>query len=469
MAYNNFKGKRFTEISSSVLTRQKELYRTIPAVLRLGKKSKLNGGTTGFFDYKRILSASDKNIGASYYGPNAVHVEQDISTNEVVVFLTASLFRDNMNEYLSSSLSSGSYSTISASFFNQIGVAVSNMPPSEAYVGILVNPFEIGSSSSLGTNIIAPCTSSYRFTHGGVADSSKGECILTIHNESTNALYSHFKFNDITSSLDTNGQRLLINQLTGSNLSHLTRSFDEFGFHYIQPEFVPEWHIRLTPHDRGHIYGGQALTASFSSSTDMGVLSGSALLNSTSNNITYYNGSDNAEGGYHNGNMKGFVGGDGDFGLSEANALNGTFFPVQQYIFYPSSSTVRSGSFRFSSESQGAAQATASATSTAVTLYYISGAKGPSGSSTGSLFADDTKPVSGSHIWLDATLKTPASAGFYSVPGTGTVISAFIGGNYTGHSTFNKVSGVTSSLLASQVPDGQTVELVPRWASSSAH
>ena len=67
---------------------------------------------------------------------------------------------------------------------------------------------------------------------------------------------------------------------------------------------------------------------------------------------------------------------------------------------------------------------------------------------------DQTKETSGSHLWLDATLRTAASAGFYAIPGTGTVLGGFIGGitasaNYEGTTT--------------------TRETVPRFTSKSVH
>ena len=47
MAFENLRQKTFTQATSSVNTKIKEIYRTIPAVLRDGIKSKDNGG---FFD-----------------------------------------------------------------------------------------------------------------------------------------------------------------------------------------------------------------------------------------------------------------------------------------------------------------------------------------------------------------------------------------------------------------------------------
>ena len=117
MAFENLKQKTFTQATSSVNTKIKEIYRTIPAVLRDGIKSKDNGG---FFDYDLILSASDSSSNSDIFEENSVLVVQDFSSEEVTVYLTASLFRTMMNNHLSSSLPSASYQTISASFFNQI-------------------------------------------------------------------------------------------------------------------------------------------------------------------------------------------------------------------------------------------------------------------------------------------------------------------------------------------------------------
>ena len=97
MAFNNFKAKKFTQVTSSI-SNAKEIYRKIPAVLRSGKKSQEIGGKNGFFDYKRIVSASDKSKGADFYDDNAVIVQQDPTTLETGVYVSSSIFRAMMNE-----------------------------------------------------------------------------------------------------------------------------------------------------------------------------------------------------------------------------------------------------------------------------------------------------------------------------------------------------------------------------------
>ena len=52
MAFDKFKRKKFTELTSSADLIIRESYRKIPAVLRLGKKEKTQGG---FFDYKGVI------------------------------------------------------------------------------------------------------------------------------------------------------------------------------------------------------------------------------------------------------------------------------------------------------------------------------------------------------------------------------------------------------------------------------
>ena len=178
MAFNKFKGKRYTVITSSVDTVKKETYRKIPAVLKSGKKARLTGellafnpandnpitvisNASGFFDYQLILSASDKSIGSPLYDDNAIHVEQDLSTNEIGVYMTSSLFVQMMNEYLSGSLPSSSYASISQSFNSQIGAGTRNMSASEAFVGVLASQFELGSTGSSNA-ILPPPTCSIR-------------------------------------------------------------------------------------------------------------------------------------------------------------------------------------------------------------------------------------------------------------------------------------------------------------------
>jgi len=375
MAFNNLKGKRFTQITASAASSQKELYRKIPAVLRLGKKEKNQGG---FFSYDRILSASDKNIGATFFDPEAIHVEQD--NNELVIFLTASVFRDMMNEdFLSESFNSKSYPTISASFFNQIGTAVSNMPPAEAYVGVLASFFEAGSRGS-GTDIIPPVTASVSIKEGpGLAFNAAGQLRkrkITYINSSSNFTNSHFYFNfrelDNSDEFGDTQQEALTIALVNAGKSHLTRSFRHFTnqastdiFYYIQPKPIPEFSIEMSSSNSVRPTASFfALTSSFSSSADFGVVSGSfigAIFESSSTQPRFYNGTnhniggDKTDGAWQFVVQKAVAEGEGERHFGEADygtdgGTNQAFTPQLLSVWYPSEYTyanVRSSSFYF--------------------------------------------------------------------------------------------------------------------------
>jgi hypothetical protein len=197
------------------------------------------------------------------------------------------------------------------------------------------------------------------------------------------------------------------------------------------------------------------LTSSLTSSTVVGIISGSPqtpaltleYIKQNQNGTTV----DNSEGVYLEGNIKGKIFGDGLFGEGEASSSaydtsgNALFTPSRNYIIYPSESAVRSGSFRFSTSS--AANAIASGTTS--TLYYLKGTTGPSGSYSGAFGVS-----SGSHIWSNSTLETPASSGYYHIPGTSEVLFAF-------------KQGVTADVT----PDDHrhTQQFVPRFTSKSVH
>ena len=376
MAFNNLKGKRFTQITASAASAQKELYRKIPAVLRLGKKEKKQGG---FFSYDRILSASDKNIGAPFFDPEAIHVEQD--NNELVIFLTASVFRNMMNEdFISESFSPKSYSTISASFFNQIGTAVSNMPPSEAYVGVLASFFEAGSIGS-GTDVIPPVTASISIKEGpGLAFNAAGQLRkrkINYINSSSNFTNSHifFNFKKIDSTTLEFGdaeQQALTTALVNSGRSHLTRSFQHFTneastgiFYYVQPKPIPEFSIEMSSSNSVRPTASFfALTSSFSSSADFGAVSGSfigAVFESSSTQPRFYNGTnhniggDKTDGAWQFVVQKAIAEGEGEKHFGEADygtdgGTNQAFTPQLLSVWYPSEYTyanVRSASFYF--------------------------------------------------------------------------------------------------------------------------
>ena len=123
--------------------------------------------------------------------------------------------------------------------------------------------------------------------------------------------------------------------------------------------------------------------------------------------------------------------------LSRINFEPTLFVPTKEIIVYESNITIRSGSFKYNSSSKSAA----SSSGTSVTLFYQSGSNGPSGSHTGSGY------LTGSHIYLSASLNHPAPSGFYAVPNTNNVLHAFKG------STTQDVGGSSvSNGIEHQVP-----------------
>ena len=120
MAFENFKKKKFTELTSSAGFKIKDPYRKIPAVLRLGKKEKTQGG---FFDYKGIiLNALDKNKNSAKFEENAIIVVQEEATEETAVLATPNAFRDTFKDFISNTtgFSTSAATQISASFFKKI-------------------------------------------------------------------------------------------------------------------------------------------------------------------------------------------------------------------------------------------------------------------------------------------------------------------------------------------------------------
>ena len=470
MAFEQFKGKKFSEVKAQATTDKKEIYKKIPAKLRKGKEAKENGG---FFDYKLLISKSNPNEGGD---PNAVHLEQDPNTGETELFVTASILREMFLTYFQTTAGfpTSSFLQISQSFFSQIGEGLINMPAGEL-AGILGNPFAEGSIGS-ENEVIPPCTASFKFLlHPGVNDDN-----LVISNTSTNALYSTWLFDGLHKRLFKR-QSTASNALTAAGLT--PRSFSPNGFLYIQEDFEPVWSVAVNTTTgsvdedivgedtgngtHGHLF---ALTSSYSSSEDYGIISGSVLqvsgnINSPSAFLqggrNYAGGSDESSGYFYQGDVKGFVSGEGEFGPGELNE-NSSRFQIKKFIYYPKNTlTVRSGSFLFipefspSGNANGAVSAlTQAATST--TLYYISGASHTSGAFTGSFCGNASKAVSGSHLWLDANLRTPASAGFYAIPGTNQVLAGFIG-------------GVTRSFVIDPTDGGTSRDTVPRFSSKSIH
>ena len=346
MAFENFKGKKFTQVTSSAEIKTKDLYRKLPAVLRLGKKEKSQGG---FFSYDRILSASDKSLGASYYEENAVIVQVDTASNETFVGLTSSLFRSDILEYIesTSNFSSTAAATLSASFFSQIGTAVTNMAGAEAYVGILTSPFEVGSRGS-GSEVIGPVTASVSIKETpGLAFDASGALRkrkLTYINSSSNFTNSHFFFNldelDSTSNFGDANQIAATHALTGSGKTHLTRSFTahtnqgaENLFYYVQSKPVPEFSIEMSSSNSVRPTASfYALTSSFSSSADFGAVSGGFIgkqVETSSFAPRFYNGTnhqqgigDKTDGAWHFVVQKAIAEGEGENHFGESNYGN---------------------------------------------------------------------------------------------------------------------------------------------------
>jgi hypothetical protein len=368
MAFDNFKGKKFTAITASAETTHQSLYRKTPAVLRLGKKEKANGG---FFNYDLILSASDQTLGASYYSDHAVIVQQDTASLETFVGLTASLFRDNMDDFLQSAsgFSPAAYTQLSASFFAQIGEAVSNISASDAYVGVLTAPFESGSIGS-GSEIIPPPTCSIIIKESpGIAYDTSGASRsrkVTYLNSSSNFTNSHFEFTWHNSSHGDLGydekQITQSDALVAAGLSHLTRSFGQQPsgktserFYYVQAKPVTEFSFEMTSSNSTSSF--YALTSSFSGAADFGLVSGNLagqIIEDKGTRPKFYNQVDATDGAYLYVVQKGYVEGEGEEGWDEADFVeNGSslaFTPQQLLVWYSTDynySNVRSASYYF--------------------------------------------------------------------------------------------------------------------------
>ena len=241
-----------------------------------------------------------------------------------------------------------------------------------------------------------------------------------------------------------------------------TRGYKHYGIYFKSGSYKNGAEMRLTgieyesfPRVNAGFTQLFHLTSSLTSSTVEGMVSGSPQSGEVQLKyvIQNQNGTtvDNSEGVYFEGNTKGKVFGDGEFGDGEVSSSafttngNALFTPNRNYIVYPSESAVRSGSFRFSTSSA----TNASASGTASTLYYLKGTTGPSGSYSGAFGVS-----SGSHIWSNSTLETPASSGYYHIPGTSEVLFAF-------------KQGVTADVTPTDFRETQ--HQVPRFTSKSIH
>ena len=145
MAFENFKGKTFKQISSSNSFTKKEAYKKIPVAARHGVSSSKGGG---LISYARIKTALASN-------PDAYHIEQDTSTNEIMIAMSASEFREQFKLFFDREFAAGDAKTaISQSFFNKFGLSADAAELRGEKFMMLI--------SSEG----APATGSYSLSHG---------------------------------------------------------------------------------------------------------------------------------------------------------------------------------------------------------------------------------------------------------------------------------------------------------------
>ena len=367
MAFNKLKGKKFTAVTSSIGVKNKEIYRKIPAVLRLGKKNRSQGG---FFDYEKLLKFTDKSKNSTFYDDDAIVVVQDNESLETSVLITASLFNPMMYEFVESQMPSSSFATVSQSF-KQITDGTRAMPFSEQYIGILTAPFEQGSIGS-GSEVIPPPTCSIEIREApGIAyntDDTPRVRKVTYFNSSSNFTNSHFNLEWDNSSNGNLGfdeaQEAQTDALVAKGLSHRTRSFGQQPagatsdkFFYVQSTPIPEFSFLMSSSQGTSSFF--ALTASFSGAADFGVLSGSLVgkVDEDTGNVVrpkFYNNTNDTDGAYLYIIQKGYVEGEGENGQDEANYIdnysNLAFTPQQLLVWYSPDyycSNVRSASFFF--------------------------------------------------------------------------------------------------------------------------
>ena len=298
-----------------------------------------------------------------------------------------------LNQISESASSTASFNQMSASFFRAGGFG--NILPQDSYITLIAEDGEGGT-----------ITPSYTLSSASGIVPTSGFLDIIIQNSSSNNTAATWSFSP-------GG---------GANEIHQTSS-------------VNEWKHRF------FFTGSQ--TSSFALS---GSESGSERGIGTP---LYINGSNTTDGVFLRYLVKGKIFGDGEFDFNESQSgdftstSSVTFLPIREIIIHSGSVKVRSGSFKFNPTSS----AVASSSGVVTTLYYQSGSTGPSGSFTGS------GAISGSHVFLDVTLQTPASSGYYAVPGTNDVLHAFRG-------------GINNDVTGSAVESGIEF-LVPRFTSRS--
>lgn len=181
MSFNQFTGRLFSIVSSSVGSTKQEPHKKIPIVARHGRKSSKRGG---FFKYERVKTARVTN-------EDAYHVEQDDTTREVAIYMSASEFRTQFLDYFTREFTGSAFTEISASFFTKFGIAADAAELNGQKFGFFVAPFEIGSGD--GDTVVAPATGSYDLSHGIVDHSTKRVKITFSNNTPTGSyLYAQW-------------------------------------------------------------------------------------------------------------------------------------------------------------------------------------------------------------------------------------------------------------------------------------
>ena len=150
MAFINFKGKTFKQISSSATFAKKEAYKKLPTVVRHGPSSSKGGG---LIDYQRVKSALLTN-------EDAYHVEQDSTTQEIMIAMSASEFRYQFDQYFQREFSGSAYTSVSKSFTDKFGVAADRAELDGQKFMMLVQPGGV------------PATGSYSVSHGIIESST---------------------------------------------------------------------------------------------------------------------------------------------------------------------------------------------------------------------------------------------------------------------------------------------------------
>jgi len=357
MAFEKFKGKKFSQVENQAITKRKEAFRKIPANLRVGKKSKVRGG---FFDYDLVLKYIDKSKEDPKYDDNAIHVEEDPETGETISFVSEPLFNDIVISNFESKLTSPEARTqVSNSFFvktDGLGYAVSQIPEAERRIGILAGLSEVGSSDDAdATGIFGPPTASLNVIRSLGWYSASLERKVTFENNSTNFYSTSFKFG---ASVLGEFQRSASIALVNAGSSSFTRSFDSNGFHYVQPTAVPLTTFTSTGDENG--YSLISLTSSFSSSNTFGASASVNITNlpyNTLYTVVNYNGQNSNDGEFVRDNFKGYVTGetndelDFDLDTEQTSTSVKSFLQAQDIISYKSKtlSNIRSASFYYTS------------------------------------------------------------------------------------------------------------------------